>query len=24
LHSREWTQDVQPPNNKGLSERDGL
>jgi hypothetical protein len=24
LHSREWSQDVQPPNNKGPSEWDGL
>jgi hypothetical protein len=24
LRSREWTQDVQPPNSKGPSERDGL
>jgi hypothetical protein len=24
LHSREWTQDVQPPNSKGPSEQDGL
>jgi hypothetical protein len=24
LRSREWTQDVQPPNSEGPSERDGL
>jgi hypothetical protein len=24
FHSREWTQDVQPPNSEGPSERDGL